>query len=156
MFSMIISSTLADGAPRTPHQCSRGLALSLVQPLLGCAPPQCRVPRPVRPAFHGRASHACGKTLFLVCFNGNAPWQPVPRPGILGNCNVDAVRFRTPDLSVTLPCIPVIAVAFFIVLSATDRIIAGTRFVHLPEGSRHRRSRVSLAMHNPLVCGWQK
>jgi hypothetical protein len=47
----------------------------------------------------------------------------------------------------------VIAVAFFIVLSATDRIIAGTRFMHLPEGSRHRRSKVSLAMHNPLVVG---
>ena len=47
----------------------------------------------------------------------------------------------------------VIAVAFFIVFSSVDRIIAATGFVRLPVGSQHRRSAVLLVPYSPSRAG---
>ena len=54
-----------------------------------------------------RFGYARKKALSRVCFNGNAPWQPVHQSSIRGDCNAGTVRSHNPELAETPPCIPV-------------------------------------------------
>ena len=57
------------------------------------------------PLWGGQVSYDVMKAFSHVCFNENAPWRPVHRSSIPGDCNVDAVRSHNPGLTETPPCI---------------------------------------------------